>query len=52
MVANSLNCLQRKQHDIDLDAYLGRRLSSSLRDVLAHLIIVPNENVKDETARP
>jgi hypothetical protein len=52
MVANSLNYLQRKQHDVDLGAYLGRRLSSSLHDVLALLIIVPNGDVEGETARP
>ena len=52
MVANSLNCMQRKHHNIDLGAYLGRRLSSSLLDVLAHLIIVPNGDIEGETARP
>jgi hypothetical protein len=50
MVANSLNCLQRKQHGIDLHAYLGRRGSSNLHDFLAYLIIVPNGDVEGETA--
>ena len=50
--ANSLNCLQTKQHGIDLGAYLGRRPSSSLHDILAHLIIIPNGDVEGETARP
>jgi hypothetical protein len=52
MVANSLNCLQRKQHNIGLRAYLGRRESSNLYDFLAHLIIVPNEDVEGKTALP
>jgi hypothetical protein len=52
MVANSFNCLQRKQHGIDLRTYLGRRGSSNLHDFLAHIIIVPNKDVEGETALP
>jgi hypothetical protein len=52
MVANSLYCLQRKQHSIDLGVYLGRRPMSSLHDVLAQLIIIPNGDVEGETACP
>jgi hypothetical protein len=52
MVANLLKCLQRKQHGIDLRAYLGRRGSSNLHDFLTYLIIVPNGDVKGETALP
>jgi hypothetical protein len=52
MVANSLNCMQRRHHDIDLRAYLGRLGSSNLRDVLAYLIIVPNWDLEAETTLP
>jgi hypothetical protein len=52
MISNSLNCLQRKHHGIDLRAYLGRHQSSNLHDFLAHLIIVPNVDVEGETALP
>jgi hypothetical protein len=50
MVANSLNYIQRKHHDIDLRTYLGRLGSSNLCDVLTHLIIVPNSDLEAETA--
>jgi hypothetical protein len=42
--------MERRHHDINLRIYLGRLGSSNLRDVLAHLIIVPNLDLEAETA--
>jgi hypothetical protein len=52
MVANSLNCLQGKQHGIELHAYLAQHRSFNLHDFLAHLIIVSNWDVEGEAALP
>jgi hypothetical protein len=41
-----------KMHGVELGTYLDHRLSSNLYDLLAHLIIVHNGDVKEETARP